>query len=126
MDAPHTSTPLDLARTTGIALAVIGVMLCLDAVRRPSLRAAVTVLRAPLAAAGAMTLTLYTAHVLFLNSPFDIYAPVPGYAVQVVAVLLLGLAWRATAGRGPLETVASAAGARAARAVSPERGSTPP
>lgn len=126
VDAPHTSTPLDLARTTGIALAVVGVMLCLDAAQRPSLRAAVTVLRAPLAAAGAMTLTLYTAHVLFLNSPFDVYAPVPGYIVQVVAVLLLGLAWRATAGRGPLETVASAAGARAARALSPERGSTPP
>ena len=47
MDAPHTSTPLDLARTTGIALAVIGIMLCLDAVQRPSLRAAVAVLRAP-------------------------------------------------------------------------------
>ena len=27
----------------------------------------------PLAAAGAMTLTLYTGHILFLNSPLDAY-----------------------------------------------------
>lgn len=115
VDSPHSSTPLDLARTTGIALAVIGVMLALDIARRPSLRTAATVVRAPLAAAGAMTLTFYTLHVLFLSSPVDVYTPETGYVVQVVAVLLLGLAWRATAGRGPLETLASAAGSRAAR-----------
>ena len=125
VDAPHTSTPLDLARTTGIALAVVGAMLWLDAVQHPALRTAVTTLRAPLAAAGAMTLTFYTLHVLFLNSPFDVFEPGPGYVVQVVAVLLLGLAWRATAGRGPLETLASAAGRRAARVTTPDRGSTP-
>ncbi|MEJ2884812.1 heparan-alpha-glucosaminide N-acetyltransferase domain-containing protein [Actinomycetospora aeridis] len=113
VDSPHSSTSLDLARTTGIALAVLGVMLLLDRVRHPVL----TAVRAPLAAAGAMTLTFYTLHVLFLNSPVDVYDPVPGYVVQVVAVLLLGLAWRASAGRGPLESLASAAGTRVARWV---------
>ncbi|MFC5137794.1 heparan-alpha-glucosaminide N-acetyltransferase domain-containing protein [Actinomycetospora rhizophila] len=115
VDTPHSSTPLDLARTTGIALAVIGALLLLDRVRHP----VATVLHAPLAAAGAMTLTFYTLHVLFLNSPVDVYDPVPGYVLQVVAVLLLGLAWRASAGRGPLESLASAAGVRAARWVTP-------
>ena len=94
---------------------MIGVLLLLDRVRHP----AVALVQAPLAAAGAMTLTFYTLHVLFLNSPVDVYDPVPGYVLQVVAVLLLGLAWRASAGRGPLESLASAAGARAARWVTP-------
>ncbi|MDD7932046.1 heparan-alpha-glucosaminide N-acetyltransferase domain-containing protein [Actinomycetospora straminea] len=115
VDSPHSSTPPDLARTLGTALAVLGVMLLLDRVRSPVL----AVVRAPLAAAGAMTLTFYTLHVLFLDSPVDVYGPVTGYVVQVVAVLLLGIAWRASAGRGPLETLASAAGARAARWVAP-------
>lgn len=126
VDAPHSSTPLDLARTVGIALAVLGVLLLLDRVRRPRARAVLTAVRAPLAAAGAMTLTFYTLHVLFLNSPLDVYAPTPGYVLQVVAVLLLGLAWRASAGRGPLETLASAAGSRAARWATPDRSAGPP
>ncbi len=115
---PHSATPLDLARTTGIALAVIGVLLLLDRPARrggPAVRAAVTAVRAPLAAAGAMTLTFYTLHVLFLDSPLDAAEPVTGWVVQVVLVLLLGLGWRASAGRGPLEALVSAAGTRAGR-----------
>ena len=69
VDAPHSSTPLDLARTTGIALAVIGVMLCPRRRAASSLRPPRPCVRAPLAAAGAMTLTFYTLHVLFLSSP---------------------------------------------------------
>jgi hypothetical protein len=118
VDAPHSSTPLDLARTTGIALAVIGVLLLLDRSARRggrTLRVAVTAVRAPLAAAGAMTLTFYTLHVLFLGSPLDVADPVTGWLVQVVLVLLLGLGWRASAGRGPLEALVAAAGARAGR-----------
>ncbi|PVZ13151.1 heparan-alpha-glucosaminide N-acetyltransferase domain-containing protein [Actinomycetospora cinnamomea] len=118
VDAPHSSTPLDLARTAGIALAVIGLLLLLDQLGRrgrPAVRATVAAVRAPLAAAGALALTCYTLHVLFLNSSLDEYSPVTGYVVQVVLVLLLGLGWRASAGRGPLEALASAAGARGAR-----------
>ncbi|HSK59215.1 MAG TPA: hypothetical protein VK935_09205, partial [Actinomycetospora sp.] len=118
VDAPHSSTPLDLARTTGIALAVIGVLLLLDRLARrggPAVRATVVAVRAPLAAAGAMTLTFYTLHVLVLGSPLDPADPVTGWAVQVVLVLLLGLGWRASAGRGPLEALVSAAGSRGGR-----------
>jgi hypothetical protein len=75
----------------------------------------VAAVRAPLAAAGAMTLTFYTLHVLFLDSPLDTDAPFTGWVVQVVLVLLLGLGWRASAGRGPLESLVSAAGTRAGR-----------
>lgn len=58
--APHSGTPFDLAQTIGSALVVIG--LCLMAGRLlPSLLAVVF-------GAGAMTLTLYAAHV-FLRAP---------------------------------------------------------
>ena len=54
----------------------------------------------PLAAAGSMTLTLYTAHVVFLNSPLDVYDETPAYLLQVAAALVFALAWSATMGRG--------------------------
>jgi hypothetical protein len=69
---------------------------------------------APIAAAGSMTLTLYTAHVLFLNSPWDVFEPTAGYVLQVLAVLGFAVAWRGAVGRGPLEAVAADA-ARTAR-----------
>ena len=39
----------------------------------PSLRRLITVVLVPLAAAGSMTLTLYTAHIMFINSELDTY-----------------------------------------------------
>ncbi|MER7330378.1 MULTISPECIES: heparan-alpha-glucosaminide N-acetyltransferase domain-containing protein [unclassified Micromonospora] len=99
VDAPHTSTPLDLLGTIGSAVAVLAAMLFLGHVAR---RAA-AVLLVPLAAAGSMTLTLYTAHIVFINSELDSFEPMAGYLAQVVAIVLVGTAWWATAGRGPLE-----------------------
>jgi hypothetical protein len=64
-----------------------------------------------------MTLTLYTAHVLFINSPLDVFGATPGYLIQVVAVLAFAVAWRRTVGRGPLERLAAEAARRARRAV---------
>ena len=61
-----------------------------------------------MAAAGAMTLTLYTAHVVFMNSPLDTFEPMDGYILQVVTVLLFGLGWRMAVGRGSLETAVTA------------------
>jgi hypothetical protein len=71
----------------------------------PGLRRAIDLVLAPLAAAGSMTLTLYTAHIVFMNSPLDEFDPTPGYVVQVVAALLFALVWRRRVGRGPLEGV---------------------
>jgi hypothetical protein len=72
-----------------------------------------------------MTLTLYAATVVFLNSPLDQFSPVGGYVFQVVAVLLFALGWRQAVGRGPLETavtaVANWARDGAVRATSRER-----
>ena len=77
--SPHTGTPLDLLHTTGTAVALVGALLLLGHVTVPVLARTVTVVLAPLAAAGSMTLTLYTAHIVFMNSPLDVFDPVPGY-----------------------------------------------
>ena len=81
--------------------------------RAGAARRTVTVLLAPLAAAGSMTLDP-------LHRPRRLHElaarrvrRVPGYLVQVVTALLFALAWRQAVGRGPLESTAK--GGRAAR-----------
>jgi len=127
-DAPHAATPLDLLRTIGTAVAVVGAMLLLGHVAAPAWQRAVHVVTAPLAAAGSITLTLYAAHVVFMNSPLDQFDAVGGYLFQVVAALLLALGWRQAVGRGPLETavtaIASWAQARAAQRTG-KKGASP-
>jgi uncharacterized membrane protein len=113
--APHTSTPLDLLHTIGIATALLGGMLLL------ARRAEKYLL--PISAAGGMTLTLYTAHVLFINSPWDVFGAGTGYVLQVIAALGFAVAWRAVVGRGVLEAVAADAAKGARRAVVRRQGS---
>ncbi len=96
VDAPHSTTPLDLIGTAGAALLVLGTGLLLA--RRAGL------LLAPLAAAGSMPLSLYSAHVLLLGLT-DTDDPGRYYVVQVVVGLAAALAWRRLVGRGPLEAV---------------------
>jgi uncharacterized membrane protein len=100
---PHSTTPLDLAFTIGLGLVVLGV--CILAGRATS-----TLLR-PLAAAGSMTLTLYSLHLLLLSSPV-----MPGNGLglllQTVLVVAFALVWSRSHARGPLEElVAQASGA---------------
>jgi uncharacterized membrane protein len=123
---PHTGTPPDLLHTTGTAVALLGALLLLGHVKVPALRRIVVVVLAPLAAAGSMTLTLYTAHVVFMNSPLDTFDAVPGYVVQVVTALLFALAWWQAVGRGPLESAANWAAGRARRAVGGARSGANP
>ncbi len=115
VDAPHTSSPSDLVGTTGAATALLGAMLLLGHIAASPVRRVIAVGMAPLAAAGSMTLTLYTAHIAFINSDYDTYGPTNGYLLQIAAALLVGLAWRATAGRGPLEALVSTLATRGRR-----------
>ena len=100
-DAPHSTTPLDLLATTGAAVAVLGVLLLLC-------NGAAARLLAPLAAAGSMPLTLYSAHVvtLALTESED---PTRYYLVQVAVALVAATLWRHRFGRGPLEAAVAAA-----------------
>ncbi|NUS50381.1 MAG: DUF1624 domain-containing protein [Nocardioidaceae bacterium] len=108
--APHSGTPFDLAHTTGTALAVLG--LCLVAGRLWPRTMAV------LFGAGAMTLTLYTLHVVLRTPPFLPEDDVGTFAWHVVIVLSLGAAFRLMSLRGPLETVTTALAHRAGDQVS--------
>jgi hypothetical protein len=98
VDLPHSGTPLDLAGTTGSALAVLGLMLLLA-------RWATPLLWLP-AATGAIPLTAYTLHVLALAAAPDV--GVAGWVVHVLVVAALGAVARLTGRRGPLEALVAA------------------
>ena len=106
---PHSGAPLDLAHTTGTALAVLGAALLLA-------RVGARLLVLPLAAAGSMTLTLYTCHVLALvdGSPLVVDDRARLWLGHVLAAVAAATVWRGLVGRGPLEALAAAAD-RAAR-----------
>ncbi len=109
VDAPHSSTPLDLAHTVGTSLVVLAAALLLTRGAAPLL--------APLAAAGAMTLSLYAAHVLLLASGLLPEDPLTSWLVQAAAALAGATAWRLAVGRGPLEAAVAALVRPARRAV---------
>lgn len=102
--APHSGTTLDLLHTAGVAAAVVGFCLLLG-------RLADWVqldLLLPFRGAGAMTLSLYTAHVCVMASlhghPLPAGWTVEGvYWAQAVAALVIGGVFAAQSWRGPLE-----------------------
>lgn len=102
LDAPHSATPFDLVATGGSAALMIGLCLLLaGALRGWALRGL-----AVLTGAGAMTLTLYSLHVL-LHTP-DVWPPDQGpdaFRWHVLVVLWIGAVFAALSVRGPLEFV---------------------
>lgn len=107
VDTPHSGTPLDLARTIGSALLVIGV--CLLVTR------AGTRLWAAAFGAGAMTLSLYTLHVLVMAEGYWPHLE-RDYTEQVILVLGTGAVFALLGLRGPLEWLVGET-ARAAGAI---------
>lgn len=99
VSAPHSSTTFDLLRTGGAALAVVALLVwALRALAGPA-RSLVAVLTG----AGAMTLTLYTLHVLMTS---DLLPPAEGRqgpVVQVGVVVVAGAVVALLGRRGPLE-----------------------
>jgi uncharacterized membrane protein len=102
--APHTATPFELVHTIGTSLVVIAV--CVAAGRLfPRLLAVVF-------GAGAMTLTLYSAHVVLRAKGVWDADGTATFVGQGLLALLVGAAYRAARRRGPLETgVATVSGA---------------
>lgn len=92
---PHTNTPLALLSGVGTGALVLG--LCLLVARR-----AEGVLL-PLVAAGSMTLTLYSAHLLALSAEVHYEQPVLWFLVQAVVAVVFAVLWRRALGQGPLE-----------------------
>jgi uncharacterized membrane protein YeiB len=109
--APHSHTPLDMTNTIGSAMAVLGACLLLTR------SAAVDRLLGPVAAAGSMALTIYTAQILFLETDVFDDHPAVQYLVLVGASVVFAVLWRRRFRQGPLEKLVSAASTRAKRAV---------
>jgi uncharacterized membrane protein len=110
VDAPHSGAPLDLAGTTGTAMAVLGGMLLLARWARP-----LVVLPA---AMGAVPLTLYTLHVIAVtayagNGSDDAVV----WVWHVLVAAAIGTALWLAGLRGPLEAVVAAAGRAVRRLV---------
>jgi len=112
VSAPHSGTTLDLVHTTGSALAVLGACLLL-------VRVLPRLLVLPFAAAGSMTLTLYTAHVLALadGSPLLATDRTRLWWAHVLVGLVVATFWRTQVGRGPLEALLAWLSGSARRAV---------
>lgn len=101
VNGPHTNTPCNLLTCTGLSLMVIGSMLVISRMLNHLLD--------PLIAAGSMTLTLYTIH-LVLFSFFDVSihdAPVIWFLAQAFGALILASTWLSMAKKGPIESVVS-------------------
>ncbi|GAA2733510.1 heparan-alpha-glucosaminide N-acetyltransferase domain-containing protein [Pedococcus aerophilus] len=109
---PHSGTPLDLAHTIGSALALTG--LCVLLTRfLPRVWAAVF-------GAGAMTLSLYTLHVLMMAQGWWPDWELPEhYDDQVLVVTAVGAFFALVPLRGPLETVVAVASRQTARWLVP-------
>ena len=108
--APHSGTTLDLLHTSGVAAAVIGACLLLGRLGQW----VELDLLLPLRGAGAMTLSLYTAHLCAMaalhGQPLPAGWTVEGvYWAQAAAVVVIGTAFAALRWRGPLEWLAHAA-----------------
>lgn len=118
---PHAYSPVEMLSNTGVAAAVIAVCLLLTRVARPVVW--------PLAAAGAMTLTLYSAHIVVIAIVGAEMVWIPTNTAMLVlcaATLAVASAWRALLGQGPLERLLTWASTRTADADARRRSRRPP
>jgi uncharacterized membrane protein YeiB len=115
LPAPHSITPVDMAHTLGSAMAVLGAALLLSRVP------VIARLLRPLAAAGAMTLTLYSGHLLVLATGVPRHTPGMTYFLLVIGALAFGSFWQRWLGQGPFERLVATAARRARQAVMARR-----
>lgn len=111
--APHTATPFDLATTIGAALSVLGFFLLV--LTRPRWWAT------PLVAVGGMTLTLYSLHIVLLDTLLPREMPL-AYWWHVVVVVGVALVWRLLLGQGPLERLTQLVSRTVSRVLVPGAG----
>ncbi|KAE8762359.1 heparan-alpha-glucosaminide N-acetyltransferase domain-containing protein [Georgenia thermotolerans] len=116
LNVHHSGTPLDMLYTLGCAVAVLGAVLLVT--RLPSARR----LLWPIGVAGAMTLTIYSAHTPFAQSDL-VAAPLARYLIIIGVALPFAVLWHRYLGQGPLErfVAAGANRARAAVLAAPDR-----
>jgi hypothetical protein len=103
--SPYSSTPVEILNTLGIAAVVLGFMLWVGE------RA--TWILGPLIAAGSMTLTLYSVHLVVLATGFLAGQPRLSLVLQIAGAVLFAVLWLNSTGRaqGPLERMVGQASA---------------
>ncbi len=107
--APHSGTPFDLAHTIGSAMVVIALCLLLS---RPAPRVMAVVF-----GAGAMSLSLYTLHVVMRTPQLWYDDSTWNFSRHVALVLVIGALFAVFRARGPLETLVRKAAEAAASSV---------
>ncbi|MBB5511529.1 ABC-type multidrug transport system fused ATPase/permease subunit [Neomicrococcus aestuarii] len=113
LDAPHTNTAFSIAFGAGLAMFVLGLVLILSKYIMSWLGV--------FAAMGTMTLTLYSAHLVFVNlinvrENYVIY-----FIAQIVVAAVFAMAWAKIRGTGPLEFLVSKSSKAVGAAFVPER-----
>jgi hypothetical protein len=104
VSAPHTGTPFDFAHTIGTGVSVIGIALLFSSLAPRAFAVAF--------GAGAMTLTLYSLHVVMLTFPAVSEDSMGTFLTHCAVVLGVGAVFRLLGRSGPLERlVALVAGA---------------
>ena len=111
--AHDTGTPFDAMFTLGVAMAVLGGLLLLT-----KLRVARRLLW-PVGVAGTMTLTIYSVHLVVLNTSLLSDNDAVLYGELVTGALAFAVVWHRLMGQGPLERVVAMASGHARRAVMP-------
>ena len=112
----HSGTSFEIIGASGVAMAVIGLCLLGERLRR---------VLTPLSSVGALALTAYVGHLLALKalgakqlSQVASEHPYLPWLVLAVATVLIATAWRKLLGRGPLEWVLHHASIAPARLLS--------
>ena len=117
LPAPHAHTTLDVVNVLGSAMAVLGASLLLTRIR------ALGRLLGPIEAAGTMTLTLYSGHILLIALGVFEDWEIAQYLFLVVSSIAFAVLWRRWRNQGPLEKIVATASGDVRRAV---LGSSPP
>ncbi|MFF0991471.1 heparan-alpha-glucosaminide N-acetyltransferase domain-containing protein [Kocuria nitroreducens] len=97
--APHTHPVLAIAADLGVAVLVLGLFLLVSKEFGAWLL--------PLSAMGAMTLTLYTAHLVALSSEVHYDLPHAWFIIHLGTAAWFAVGWQRALGQGPLERVLS-------------------
>ncbi|MGR6963816.1 heparan-alpha-glucosaminide N-acetyltransferase domain-containing protein [Geodermatophilus sp. URMC 61] len=113
LPAPHAHTTLDVTNVLGSAMAVLGAALLLTRIR------ALGRLLGPIRAAGTMTLTLYSAHILLIALGVFEDWEIAQYLLLVVSSIVFAVLWSRVRTQGPLEKLVATISGDVRRAVLP-------
>ena len=103
---PHSDTSFEMLGNVGVAIAVLGLCLLLTTAITP-----LRILLTPVSAMGAMSLTVYSAHIVVIRifiaiwSTSVVYNPASNWPLigLILASMAFATIWQLTLGQGPLE-----------------------